>query len=438
MYDYERRTGAATPLPTSFPPDEIGLMTKEEFLEFRNPGGKWHESESYDVTITRLNEDWATPVGSVGNGGRSEIRVWKLNDGYELKVEDKVVAIVHAGTAYYDAPRMKNRIPRTVPTRGGEYVDLEIEKYRQVKYLSEVEPLIRPIAKKNEAQYPVILQRLIVKGEPMTVRAESQPVLNKGVSLAILNSQGLRVATASDEWGATLLMVVQEYRGKGLGKVIGGYWYEYNPRFRSGGFTDAGQRNALALWSDRVREFGARGWYSQLVRDGRLTDARVKEILKGIGQRPPPRAQPEETKATGKKLVYADDITFVVYDRAFLDEPDEKFIHGFGFFRDNNRGVFLYRIEYDRPFAGLVTNVALQMSKDNGESIYDAGHEGMSDMLENVDSIPGVERDGDYLTVTRDLLPLKALAQVERRTRKPLDPYGEKHSLLLEMAESKW
>jgi hypothetical protein len=62
----------------------------------------------------------------------------------------------------------------------------------------------------------------------------------------------------------------------------------------------------------------------------------------------------------------------------------------------------------------------------------------MSDMLENVESIPGVERDGDYLTVTRDLLPLKALAQVERRTRKPLDPYGEKHSLLLEMAESKW
>src|SRR5690606_32640828 len=129
------------------------------------------------------------------------------------------------------------------------------------------------------------------------------------------------------------------------------------------------------------------------------TEARVKEILKGVGQRPPPRPrapEPSGAKATGKILVFADDVTFVVYDRAFLDEPDDKFIHGFGFFRDNSRGVFLYRIEYDRPFAALVTKVALQIARDNGEPLYDGGSEGVSDMLENVDSIPGVERDGDY------------------------------------------
>lgn len=434
-YNYDRRTAAATPLPTSFPPDEIGLMTKEDFLAFRNPNGKSHPTESYDVTITRLNEDWATLVGHVGN---SDIRVYKLSGGYEMKSDDKVVAIVHDGTAYYDSPRIRSRLPKSIPTRGGEYVDLGIETFRQVKYLSEIEPLIRPIAKKNEEQYPVILQRIIVKGEPMTVRAEGQPALNKGVALAILNSQGLRVATAADEWGATLLMVVQEYRGKGLGKIIGGYWYEFNPQWKSGGFTESGQRNALALWSDRVREFSARGWYTQLIRDGRLTESDVLKILKGVGKRLPPKAETPEVKATGKVLVYADDVTFVVYDRAFLDEPDEKFIYGFGFFRDNHMGIFLYRIEYDRPYAALVTRVALQMAKDNGDSIYDAGHEGMSDMLENVDSIPGVERDGDYITVTKDLLPLKALAQVERRTRTPLDPYREKYNQLLEMAEGKW
>lgn len=438
MYSYDRRA-ATTPLPRSFPGSEIGLMTKDELLAFRNPGDKSHSSEAYDTSLMELNEDHGPIVGHVGNGSEA-IQIQKRSAGFELTMEGKLIGIIHAGTAYYDKPWIKRRIPNSVPTfRGDSHVELGIEKFRQVKYLSEVVSLVSPTAKNNERNFPVILQRIKVKGENMTVRAETQPALDKGVDLVILNSKGLRVAMASDEWGATLFRVVQEYRGKGLGKILGKYWYEYNPTWQSGGFTPAGEANDIAIWKDRVREFISNGWYSQLIRDGRLTKERLTAILKHVGKRPVAPKEVEDTsvKPTGKPLVYADDITFVVYDRAFLDEPDEKFIHGFGFFRDNHLGVVLYRIEYDRPYAKFVTEIALQMVKDNGDRLFNDPGSG-ADLLEDVEQIPGVVQDGDYLEVTRDLLPLKMLSSVERRTRKPLDPYGEKYNQLLEMAEGKW
>lgn len=415
-------------------------MTKDEFLAFMNPRDKHHPSDAYEVSLMKMNEDYGPTIGTVGNGSDA-VRVEKRSEGYELTMEDKLIGIVHNGIAYYDNPRMKKRIPKVVPGRQrDEYTDLGIQSYRHVKYLSEVAPLVSPRAKMNERAYPVILQRLIVKGEPMTLRAEKTPVPDKGTTIVILNSRGLIVARGSDEWGATLLQVVQEYRGKGLGKILGRYWFEYNPTWESGGFTSSGEAATISRWKDRVREFSANGWYTQLIRDGQITEARVKEILKGVGKREPrlPQVQPRETKPSGSVLVFADDVTFVVYDAAFLEEPDEKFIHGFGFFRDNHMGVYLYRIEYDRPYEKLVTSVALQMAKDNGDTIYDGSADGVSDLLEGVDNYPGVVRDGDYLKVTQNLLPLKSLAQVERLTRKKVDPYQEKYNQLLEMAEGKW
>ena len=435
VYSYDRRTAGTTPLPISFPATEIGLMTKDEFLEFRNPGGKHHPNEAYDFDLVKMNRSYPSDVGS--GGDRNSFVVQGLGGGYQVLEDHDVVAVIHHGRLYYDNPSLKNKLPTVVWDRQTNKIDLGVKSYKQVKYLSEVMHLIDPVAKRNRAKYPVVLQHIIVKGEPMTVRAEKRPAKDKGVTLAILNSEGLEVALAADEWGATLLTVAREYRSKGLGKIIGRFWYEYNPSWTSGGFTYGGKENALALWRDRVREFSSRGWYSDLIQKGQMTYARVKEILAGVGERPPPRRElePETVKATGDILVYSDEVTFVVYDRAFLEEPDEKFIHGFGFFRDARVGVFLFRIEYDRPFAKLTTEVALQIAKDNNEKLYDG--EGYHDMME-VDGIPGVEREGDYIVVTRNLLPVRAMAQKEKRLRRAKDPYDEKSALLLEMAESKW
>jgi len=430
----------STPLPTSFPKTEIGLMTRDEFLAFRNPEDKHHNSESYDYDLFTLNHEHPRHVGSYGSHGSDLVTVYHLSGGYQVMMEDKVIAIIHNGVAYYDHPHLKGRIPPYVRDQVGKEEKLGVTSLKQVKYLSEVMPLISPIAKKNEQQFPVVIQHIIVKGEAMVVRAEKTPKTDGGVSLAVFNSDGLVVARASDEWGATLLTVAKEYRGSGLGKVIGRYWYEYNPSFTSGGFTPAGERNALSLWRDRVHEFSAQGWYSDLVRDGKLSLAKVKQILAEAGEKPEHIERekvPEAVKATGDILVYSDgDITFIIYDRAFLQEPDEKFIHGYGFFRDApDKGVFLYRIEYDRPFADLTTRVGLQMARDNGENLYDG--EGYHDLVE-FEGIPGVVKEGDYIKVTQNLVQVKVLAAKERRVRKAVDPYGEKESLLLEMADSKW
>jgi GNAT superfamily N-acetyltransferase len=429
------------PLPASFPKTEIGLMTAEEFLRFRNPEEKFHGSDAYDFDLFKLNQDYPQPVGSAGSHGDDLMTVERLSGGYRVLNQGEVVAVIHNGIAYYAKPHVKNRIPLQVRSYQGKETDLGITSFKQVKYLAEVIPLVSLVAKKNEEHFPVIFQHIIVKGEPMTVRAEKHPTKDSGATLAVLNAEGLVVAQASNEWGATLLTVAQEYRGKGLGKIIGQFWYDLNPSFQSGGFTEAGRKNALALWRDRVHEFSARGWYTALIREGRLTYKRVKEILAGVGQRPetvrPVPQIPEAVKPTGDILVYSDgDISFVIYDRAFLEEPDEKFIHGFGFFRDDPHvGTFLFAIDYDRPFARMTTQVALQMAKDNGEKLYDG--EGYHDLIE-VEGIPGIVREGDYIEVTKDLIPVKAMAQKEKRLRKAVDPYDEKYHLLLEMAESKW
>ena len=71
-----------------------------------------------------------------------------------------------------------------------------------------------------------------------------------------------------------------------------------------------------------------------------------------------------------------------------------------------------------------------------GDKLYDGG--GYNDMLEDVEKYPGVVRDGDYIEVTQNLVPLRSMAAKEKRLRKAVDPYDEKKSSLEELANSKW
>ena len=432
------RYAATTPLPSSFPKGEPGLLTSKEFIEVRNPGGKSHPDDAYDFDLMKMNQDYSFQTHEYNFDGYS---IEENPKGAKITREGKLVAIVHNGTMYLENTSHKGKIITEWRDRRGEEHDLGVKTHKKVKYLAEKMPLISAPARKNFAEYPVLLQNLIVKGEPMTLRAEKQPGLNEKVNLAILNAEGLEVAVAQNEWGASLFVVAQEYRGKGLGKIIGKKWYELNPDSVSGGFSASGYANALAIWEDRVQEFMERGWYSELIREGRLTHAQVKAILAGIGERPPrPEPKPKEVQPTGDVLTYVDpdNISFIVYDRAFFDDPDERFIHGFGFLRSQPPlGSFFFALDYDRPFADLVTRVGLQMAKNGGDyPLYDG--EGYSDMLE-LDGIPGIERDGDYFTLTKDLMPgLNVLARNERRVRKERDSYDEKFYLLQEQANAKW
>jgi hypothetical protein len=57
------RYAATTPLPPSFPKTEIGLMTMDEFLEYRNPQGKFHETETWDYDVMKMNRPKESRLG---------------------------------------------------------------------------------------------------------------------------------------------------------------------------------------------------------------------------------------------------------------------------------------------------------------------------------------------------------------------------------------
>jgi hypothetical protein len=225
-----------------------------------------------------------------------------------------------------------------------------------------------------------------------------------------------------------------------MGRLLARFWYEFNPSSSSGGFTAAGRANALAAWEDRVRDFQARGWYTELVREGRLTPARVRTIVAGLTKRRGastlPAAVAEAARKDIRVFVDEDNVSFVVYDARYLLDQDEEYLLGYGFFRDRwNGDTFLYRIEYEPAYRVLVTSIALQMARDNGDEVYIG--EKPSDVVE-WEGVPHVRKRGDYLTLTQDVFPVKEAARLERILRKRADPHGEMEYLLLEGAEAKW
>lgn len=425
---------AATPLPDSFPESEIGLMTLWEYLEFQDERNVSHPSTAYNWDLEDMNKEDLTFKQTMEQD-RKKFSLYAVDNGkgYLIKEERsrsaKTLAVIHNGTLYYE-----DNPPPPVP------YDLDIRKKKQVKYLSEYIILVSDVAKDNFKDYPVLIQNIKAKGESLQVRASKPPVKNAGTSLAILNSDNMKVAVAQDEWGATLVSVSKEYRGYGLGKKILKYWTKFNPDYRSGGFTGGGKATAISVWEDRVREFLSYGWYSELVKQGRINKDQVGKILSGLSNKtqrttlPVPDSDPDSDPET-ETLIYADGTTFLVYDKAFLVDQDEKYVYGHGFFRDASVGMLLYSIDYERPYHELTTYVALQMARDKGEELYNG--DGYSDLLE-LDGLDHIEREGDYISLTKDVLPLETLSRKEKSIRSEVDPYDEKRILLLEAAEYKW
>lgn len=198
------------------------------------------------------------------------------------------------------------------------------------------------------------------------------------------------------------------------------------------------ENNAVRMWEARVHQFFTQGWYSELVRQKRLTKGRFRDIIEGLEHPVKPQAleMPKDPKPQGETLVYAHDDVLVVYNSLFLQSQEDQYIYGYGFFRDNPhvKGVFLYTLDYDRAHHKLVTLAALQMAKDMKQPLYVG--QGYGDMLE-LEGAP-VVRKGDHVVLSADVLPIKTLASRERSLRKAVDKYGEVESTLLEMAESKW
>ena len=279
--------------------NDIGLMTSKEFLDFRNPEGKIHPENSYDMDLKKLNQDYSLQHVFTNNGRGSKYFDWigKNSKGYIFfkGYDHDIVAFVVGDTLYRTSKFPKNNLPFGFTDRQDQEHRIAPTKEKLVKYVSDYIQLVDDKLGRNKENYPFVMKRFKSNGEDFEVRSEKSPYEeNSGTTFVIMNSSGFVVAQASDEWGTTLLVVAKEYRGFGLGQTIGKIWYKLNPKYGSGGFTPQGMKNALKIWEDRVREFLTNGWYSEMVRDGSISRERVREIISGLPERKIRKNKPEK------------------------------------------------------------------------------------------------------------------------------------------------
>lgn len=430
----------------SFSPEEIALMTQQEFLDYRNPGNRYHEEDAYNFDLSDLNKNYQLHEVASIRTPEGSFYIFKSDNDYLIEFErlhertSQLAAIVHNEILYYSDPWFRRRLPTGYQALHSDWTNFNFEEKKRVKYLEELLPLVNRIPERNLKRYPYLYQQILVGGHPYQIRFSEFPTLNKGQTIAIFNDLGWVVAQASNEWGASLVVVAEEYRRRGLGKILGQVWYTWNPEYLSGGFTSLGRINAIAIWEQRVREFLAKGWYSELIRQKRLTSTRLRTILADLSKsKPPVIPQKEEDK---RVLIFVEKEqnywgpTFIIYDEAFYQEEDEKYIYAFGFFRDASVGSFLFTIDYERAFDKLATYLALQIARNNQEKVYIG--EGYGDMLE-LENLSHLQIDGDYVTLTQDVLDLNRIRSQEYYVRRRYDnTYHEKRDRLIEMAHAKW
>ena len=435
-------------VPLEISPTDPGLLTLDNFLRMRNPSDKYHEADSYSATIASLNPMEGSYIGSTiprgsASMGDRPLDVYQADDNFLLFKKpgtQDIVAVLQNGVLYRDR---FYKLPRFYYVNRPDLkaVPIVFTAEKEVKYPADVFKQLFDIAARHRAEYPVVLQRTLFGSERLELRAGRKPRQNERDTIVILNTDGLIVARGDDEWGATLLLVAEEYRGKGLGQALAAVWYEYNPDSKSGGFTAAGRRNAIATWEGRVHDFLSRGVYSELVRNGTLSLAKVKEIVAGLSDKKRaaaqlPRDTKEEKEATPDLRIFVDDdrISFVLYDARFLTTLDEKYIHGYGFLRDASVGQYFFRIEHDKQYAQLTSTIGLQLVRDSGSPVYAA--ESPGDQIE-WQLVPHAKYKDGYVTLTKDVLPLAKLAAQERKLRRKVDPYQEIQQSLIETAEYK-
>lgn len=428
------------------PDDDIGLMTLSEFLYHRNPKGKSHPNEVYDTSLATMNRPDRMRTVIIGNMSELSNNQMSIQiSGQQVSPAKKIVlvggnpvAVMIGDTLYYTTRFPVNQIiPFSYRDQFGDIIDLKPKETKPVKYIKDYVDMVHNVKEKNLEYYPYVIKRFLIDDEQLTIRTTDPLPYNKdsGKTVAILNSEDLIIASASDEWGTTLLRVVKEYRGKNIGNILGKYWYEMNPSFTSGGFSPMGQRNAIKIWADRVRTFMKNGWYSDMIKKEELSPEKVKEIISKLPERKVYKNNKKDNRSV-EPLIYTDlDNSFVLYDKKFYEDQDEKYIYAFGFLREAARKSYIFTLDYDNPYKNIATYIMFQIAYDNKEKLLIKAPP--SDHV-SVDGLAGIKVDGDYAYLTEPALDLKKYANAEKQYRSKHDKYDEIYYSLLELANSKW
>lgn len=420
-------------------PNDPALMTQDEYLLHRNPDKTHHEDNVYDTDISQLNFIGVRPVSrgtmqSLGHqsvimhsNGKKTLHTLSLTESGNRHGGD-IVAVYFQNTWHYDSTRINE------DTIDGFGIDgsMQVEKYTE-RFLRHALEELAGIRNKEEYGKPI--KRIKLTGEYFSIHVHDG-------NMAVMDNHGLIVALASNEWGATLIQVSKEYRGKGIGTILGKLFIEqFN--LTSGGYTDSGVKNAKRIWNDRVSEYVRNGWYTELIKNNDITKSTVKDILKDFktGTQAPQEKIPKKVVHNTKidYLVYMDEqqSNFILYDSRFLEDQDDAYIHGMALLMDTDHDKeIIYKFEYDDDRSRkTLSYVLLQAQRDHntGVNVKFAG----SDLFEYSD-LKDVEEEDGMVYLTKDKVSIQKLHSLETRIRERVDQYDEIKSLLLEMAESKY
>lgn len=439
-------TEATTPVNSK--PNDPGLLTQSQYMDMRNPDGKIHSDESYKASLADLNYKFKVPTLSQTSRDEKGIPHKNMYLSLMTTYEKDIQAIMisqdrfkndgELGAVYYKNKWYYN--PKYIDIDAIEIFDdnptTVVHKYPSRLLQQAVEDKAK---QDNMARYSnTPIKRVKIKGEYFTVHTDDE----YGDSIAMMNSEKMIVALASNEWGATLIQVAEEYSGKGIGPILTSIFIDYF-NLPSGGYTPAGIKNAKKIWNNRVKEYIQNGWYSELIKKRRISREQVRNILddykkSSTTQEKVPSLSKDSETTKPEYLIYNDDgISFILYDARFLEEQDEEYIHGLTFLRtsgDNDDIVF--RFDYDDEYSRkLLSYILLQSQRDEGTGV-NVGYEG-SDLFEYED-LNHIEHKDGYVYLTKDVLPLEKISKLEKMKRKQNDPYNEITYQLIEMAEAKY
>jgi GNAT superfamily N-acetyltransferase len=261
-----------------------------------------------------------------------------------------------------------------------------------------------------------------------------------------------RVAMAQDEWGCMLIAVAKEYRGFGLGTLIGKLARTYEPGKTSGGFTPMGARNFARVHREFVRDALTSGLYSRMVRAGQITMDRVKEIVTSAKVQMRPAKDTIDLSSNSPKdwLLFTDFYgTFILYDRKLAHAIDHSTYHE-SFAERMIKGM-VYAMPHEQ--AGI-TRIKQFGGDAQGIRAFMLALAYTRAKIENLPlwvepeeyDLPGFTYGEEENTVgyrsrqvlTGKMIDYRAMVEDEMRFRKSFDQYDEFKHRLIEMAHAKY
>ena len=429
----ERITDPSAPNPA--------LLTWQEYLQVMNPDQKMHPSSAYNYTVEEMNQrrlsrsEFTKMYGVDYQIGQIE-DVTVIIDPSKSRYTDRVVGYINGNTLRGINPLNAQRFQQSL-----KYENIPAVTFVPVKYPGQ-EFYQKQFATNKVSYTPTLVNRIVAKGERFEIRK------NKS-SFVIYNQDNLVVAFAENEWGTILVAVAAEYRSYGLGVILGKLFREENPHLTSGGFTSAGLTHAKRVWSTFVREYLQSGEYSKLVKSGRITSKRVKEILAELPDRSKSTTAPKiDYTNPNEWAVYMDGSgLFIIYHQSAVEissyDYDDwaPYIQGMSFLRvfEPYGHWHFQSIDYSSNDAEMILlKCTLTYMLNESPSEWLVIDQVYSDQFDSLEKLSGIEVKQGRVRATRPLIDLQQLNRNEKKVRKTANDTSEFLVMLHEAAEFKY